>query len=353
MSSFLKDYKGKSILITGHTGFKGAWLARILVLAGADVYGLALAPEEKSLFSIIGDLGMKESTIIDIRDRAAIENYFKSHRFDGIFHLAAQPLVRHSYKEPIETFETNVMGTANLLNAVVNNKSAAWVVVITTDKVYRNVEKLGGYTEDEALGGKDPYSASKAATEMAISAWQTIAAGLEQKIVIASARAGNVIGGGDSAQDRLIPDLIRGFHAGIKTVIRNPASIRPWQHVLDPLNGYLMMGSALMAGRTISRAYNFGPGDESKLTVKEMADFACTQWDGAKGIDIQIDPSAVHESGLLWLSSDLAAKELRWSNRFEAFEAITWTTDWERAAMKTSPLSALDMQIHDFYGAKP
>ena len=226
-------------------------------------------------------------------------------------------------------------------------------MVITTDKVYRNVEKLGGYTEDEALGGKDPYSASKAATEMAISAWQTIAAGLEQEIVIASARAGNVIGGGDSAQDRLIPDLIRGFHAGIKTVIRNPASIRPWQHVLDPLNGYLMMGSALMAGRTISRAYNFGPGDESKLTVKEMADFACTQWDGAKGIDIQIDPSAVHESGLLWLSSDLAAKELRWSNRFEAFEAITWTTDWERAAMKTSPLSALDMQIHDFYGAKP
>lgn len=140
MSSFLKDYKGKSILITGHTGFKGAWLARILVLAGADVYGLSLAAEENSLFSIIDDLGMKESAIIDIRDRALIENYCKTHRFDGIFHLAAQPLVRRSYKEPIETFQTNVMGTANLLNAVVNNRSSNWVVVITTDKVYRNVE---------------------------------------------------------------------------------------------------------------------------------------------------------------------------------------------------------------------
>lgn len=352
MSSFLKDYKGKSILITGHTGFKGAWLARILVLAGADVYGLSLAAEENSLFSIIDDLGMKESAIIDIRDRALIENYCKTHRFDGIFHLAAQPLVRRSYKEPIETFQTNVMGTANLLNAVVNNRSSNWVVVITTDKVYRNVEKLGGYTEDEALGGKDPYSASKAATEMVVSAWQTIAAGLEKKILIASARAGNVIGGGDSAQDRLIPDLIRGFHAGVKTVIRNPASIRPWQHVLDPLNGYLMMGSALMAGRTISPAYNFGPGEESKLTVKEMADYACTQWEGAKGLDIQIDPNALHESELLWLSSDLASKELRWSNRFEAFEAITWTTDWEKASMKSTPLLALDAQIQEFYGAR-
>lgn len=187
---------------------------------------------------------------------------------------------------------------------------------------------------------------------MVVSAWQTIAAGLEKKILIASARAGNVIGGGDSAQDRLIPDLIRGFHAGVKTVIRNPASIRPWQHVLDPLNGYLMMGSALMAGRTISPAYNFGPGEESKLTVKEMADYACTQWEGAKGLDIQIDPNALHESELLWLSSDLASKELRWSNRFEAFEAITWTTDWEKASMKSTPLLALDAQIQEFYGAR-
>lgn len=350
MANFLKDYSGKKILVTGHTGFKGAWLSRILVLAGADVYGLALKAETNSLFDVAGDLGLKENTILDIRDRNAVENYFTAHRFDGIFHLAAQPLVRRSYKEPIETFDTNVMGTAHILNAAVSNKATQWVVAITTDKVYRNVEKLGGYSEDEPLGGKDPYSASKAATEMVVSAWQTIASHNDQIVSICSARAGNVIGGGDTAEDRLIPDLIRGFHAEEKTIIRNPESIRPWQHVLDPLNGYLTIGSALMAGRKISRAYNFGPGEDSKLTVEQMADYACTQWVGSKGVDIQIDPNAVHESGLLWLSSDLATKELGWSNRFEAQEAIRWTLDWEKEAMKSSPLSALDMQINTFYG---
>ena len=352
MANFLKDYSGKKILVTGHTGFKGAWLSRILVLAGADVYGLALEAETNSLFDVAGDLGLKESSILDIRDRIAVENYFTTHRFDGIFHLAAQPLVRRSYKEPIETFDTNVMGTAHILNAAVINKATHWVVAITTDKVYRNVEKLGGYFEDEPLGGKDPYSASKAATEMVVSAWQTIASHSEEKISIASARAGNVIGGGDTAEDRLIPDLIRGFHAGEKTIIRNPESIRPWQHVLDPLNGYLTMGSALIAGRTISPAFNFGPGEESKLTVMQMADYACTQWAGSKGLDIQRVPDAVHESGLLWLSSALATKELGWSNRFEAYEAIRWTIDWEKEAMHSSPLAALDRQIFEFYGAQ-
>ena len=260
--------------------------------------------------------------------------------------------MRRSYKEPIETFDTNVMGTAHVLNAAVANSATRWVVAITTDKVYRNVEKLGGYLEDEPLGGKDPYSASKAASEMVISAWQTIAGQLDEKIVISSARAGNVIGGGDTAEDRLIPDLIRGFHAGAKTIIRNPASVRPWQHVLDPVNGYLTMGSALMAGRAISPAYNFGPGEESKLTVEQMAEYACTLWEGSRGLEIAIDPNAVHESGLLWLSSQLATKELGWSNRFEAREAIAWTIEWERESMKTSPLIALDRQINAFYGAK-
>ena len=350
MSNFLKDYSGKKILVTGHTGFKGAWLSRILVLAGAEVYGLALAADANSLFDVAGDLGFKESTILDIRDRNAVEKYFTTHRFDGIFHMAAQPLVLRSYKEPIETFDTNVMGTAHVLNAAVSNSATRWVVAITTDKVYRNVEKLGGYLEDEPLGGKDPYSASKAASEMVISAWQTIARQRDEKIAISSARAGNVIGGGDTAEDRLVPDLIRSFHAGAKTIIRNPASVRPWQHVLDPLNGYLTMGSALMAGREISSAYNFGPGEESKLTVEQMAEYACTLWEGARGLDIAVDPNAVHESGLLWLSSQLATKELGWSNRFEAREAIAWTIEWERQSMKTSPIAALDQQINAFYG---
>lgn len=352
MSNFLKEYSGKKILITGHTGFKGTWLARTLVLAGAEVYGLALKAENGSLFSLIDNLGLTESAILDIRNRNEVEDYFEQHQFEGIFHLAAQPLVRRSYREPIETFETNVMGTAHILDSVVSNGCAAWIVVITTDKVYRNVEKMAGYIEDDALGGKDPYSASKAATEMVISAWQTIAGVRGKKIRIASARAGNVIGGGDMAEDRLIPDLIRGFRANTKAVIRNPASIRPWQHVLDPLNGYVSMGLALMQGRTISLAYNFGPGEESKLTVEEMAEYACAQWEGSKGVEITIDSQAPHEAGLLWLSSELAAKELGWSNRFEAREAIAWTLDWEKAALQTSALAALDQQIHEFYGVR-
>ena len=352
MSNFLKEYSGKKILITGHTGFKGTWLARTLVLAGAEVYGLALKAESNSLFSLIDNLGLTESAILDIRNRTEVEDYFERHQFEGIFHLAAQPLVRRSYREPIETFETNVMGTAHILDSVVSNGCAEWIVVITTDKVYRNLEKMEGYVEDDALGGKDPYSASKAATEMVISAWQTIAGVRGKKIRIASARAGNVIGGGDMAEDRLIPDLIRSFRANTKAVIRNPASIRPWQHVLDPLNGYVSMGLALMQGRTISLAYNFGPGEESKLTVEEMAEYACAQWEGSKGVEITIDSQAPHEAGLLWLSSELAAKELGWSNRFEAREAIAWTLDWEKAAMQTSALAALDHQIHEFYGVR-
>jgi len=352
MNSLLAKYSDKKILITGHTGFKGTWLSRILVLAGAQVFGLSLEPEKDSLFAKIESLGIKESSILDIRDRAAVENYFKNHSFDGVFHLAAQPLVRRSYKEPIETFDTNVMGTAHVLNSIVSRNAANWVVVITTDKVYRNVEKLEGYVEDEPLGGKDPYSASKAGTEMVVSAWQTIAGQADKKITICSARAGNVIGGGDTAEDRLIPDLIRGFHAKTKTLIRNPESIRPWQHVLDPLNGYLTIGANLMDSKKISSAFNFGPGEASKLTVKEMADFACSQWPQSLGIEIQVDPSAVLESGLLWLSSDLATKELGWRNRFEAQEAIGWTIEWEKELMSSTPLSALDQQINGFFGAK-
>jgi len=352
MNSLLSKYSGKKILITGHTGFKGTWLSRILVLAGAQVYGVSLEPERDSLFAKIESLGIKESSILDIRERGGVENYFKSHSFDGVFHLAAQPLVRRSYKEPIETFNTNVMGTAHVLNSVITNSSANWVVVITTDKVYRNVEKLEGYAEDEPLGGKDPYSASKAGTEMVVSAWQTIAEQADKKITICAARAGNVIGGGDTAEDRLIPDLIRGFHAKTKTIIRNPKSIRPWQHVLDPLNGYLTIGANLMDSKKISSAFNFGPGEASKLTVKEMADFACSQWPQSLGIEIQVDPSAVPESGLLWLSSDLATKELGWRNRFEAQEAIGWTIEWEKESMSSTPLSALDQQIIGFFGAK-
>jgi CDP-glucose 4,6-dehydratase len=351
MLTQLKDYEGKKILVTGHTGFKGSWLVRILVLAGADVYGVALEPEPESLYTKIEDIGIKESSYIDIRNAEKLNEYFKSHSFDGVFHLAAQPLVIRSYSEPVETFETNVIGTANLLQAIMINKSSLWTVVITTDKVYRNVEKLAGYTEDEPLGGKDPYSASKAATEMVVSAWQNLGALQNPKFQIVAVRAGNVIGGGDTAENRLIPDLVRGFHANTKTEIRFPNSIRPWQHVLDPLNGYLIVGTFLMSNKKISPAYNFGPGEESKLNVQQMAELACEQWPGSQGIQVKEEPNALPESGLLWLSSNLANQELGWRNRFEAKDAIRWTIEWERESMNSTPVQTLDNQIWAFFGA--
>jgi CDP-glucose 4,6-dehydratase len=351
MLTQLKDYEGKKILVTGHTGFKGSWLVRILVLAGADVYGVALKPEPESLYTKIEDIGINESSYIDIRNAEKLNEYFKSHSFDGVFHLAAQPLVIRSYSEPVETFETNVIGTANLLQAIMINKSSPWTVVITTDKVYRNVEKLAGYTEDEPLGGKDPYSASKAATEMVVSAWQNLGVLQNPKFQIVAVRAGNVIGGGDTAENRLIPDLVRGFHANAKTTIRFPNSIRPWQHVLDPLNGYLTVGTFLMSNKKISPAYNFGPGEESKLNVQQMAELACEQWPGSQGIQVKEEPNALPESGLLWLSSNLANQELGWRNRFEAKEAIRWTIEWERESMNSTPVQELDNQILAFFGA--
>jgi CDP-glucose 4,6-dehydratase len=349
MLTQLKDYQGKKILVTGHTGFKGAWLSRALVLAGAEVYGVALEPETGSLFTRIENIGFKESTFTDIRNAAALNEYLEKHTFDGVFHLAAQPLVIKSYEEPLETFATNVMGTANLLQSIMMNKSSPWTVVVTTDKVYKNVEKLAGYTEDESLGGKDPYSASKAATEMVVSAWQNLGALQNPIYKLVAVRAGNVIGGGDIAENRLIPDLIRGFLSNSKTVIRFPHSIRPWQHVLDPLNGYLTLGCKLMADKKISPAYNFGPGDESKLNVESMAKVACSIWEGTSGYVIKSEPNPPPESVLLWLSSERANHDLGWKNKLDAFAAIKWTIDWERKSRETDAQTAIDSQIKDYF----
>jgi CDP-glucose 4,6-dehydratase len=347
----LDQFSSKKILITGHNGFKGTWLSRILILAGAKVYGLALAPEPNSLYTRIKALGMTDSKVIDIRNRTEVNEYFSNYKFDGIFHLAAQPLVIRSYKEPIETFEVNVMGAANVLDAVLRHKSSKWVVVVTTDKVYKNIEKLDGYREDDSLGGRDPYSASKAATEMVVSAWQNLSEISEVGISIVSVRAGNVIGGGDMAENRLIPDLIRGFKSNSKTTIRYPRAIRPWQHVLDPLHGYLKVASKLMQGERSYKTFNFGPNTDSKLSVQQMAEYACDQWPGSAGIEIDSKSDLLPETSLLWLSSEKAYKELGWNNRIDAKEAIRWTIDWERESSMSSPLDALDIQIKEFFGS--
>jgi CDP-glucose 4,6-dehydratase len=320
-----------------------------LVLAGAEVHGLALAPELGSIYSQISDLEIRSSAILDIRNRKEVDKYFLKNKFDGVFHLAAQPLVLKSYEQPIETFETNVMGAAHLLDSIINYESAQWVLVITTDKVYKNIEIDEGYGEEDALGGKDPYSASKSATEMVVSAWRAITEHKESKIVLCAARAGNVIGGGDVAKDRLIPDLIRSFYENMPAVIRNPNSLRPWQHVLDPISGYLQIGQRMMSQETIATAYNFGPGDDSRLSVESMAKIACSMWEGSAGYVIKSDANQPSESVLLWLSSERAQQDLGWKNKLDATEAIRWTIDWERESRETDAATALDFQIKEFF----
>lgn len=349
MLDTLLAFKDKRILITGHTGFKGTWLSRTLVLSGAEVYGIALEPEVGSIFSRIDDLGIKNSTILDIRDRNEVNKYFQNQKFDGVFHLAAQPLVLKSYIEPIETFETNVMGTANLLHSIITNEAADWVLVITSDKVYRNIEIEKGYLEEDALGGEDPYSASKSATEMVVNAWRAISDHKKFKITLCSARSGNVIGGGDIAKDRLVPDLIRSFYQNIPAVIRNPNSLRPWQHVLDTLSGYLKIGQHLISKENIATAYNFGPSIESKLNVESMAKIACSIWGGNSSYVVKSDPIQPPESVLLWLSSDRANHDLGWKNELDAATAIRWTINWELNSRETNVQTAIDLQIKEYF----
>jgi CDP-glucose 4,6-dehydratase len=349
MLDSLSVYKGKRILVTGHTGFKGTWLTRALALAGAEVKGLALTPEAGSLYSRIENIGMGQSTILDIRYRNNVENYFRANKFDGVFHLAAQPLVLKSYQEPVETFNTNVMGTVHILDSIINSLASNWVVVVTTDKVYKNIEMSEGYREEDALGGKDPYSASKSGTEMVVNAWRAISQYRNSQVLLCSVRAGNVIGGGDAAKDRLLPDLLRSFYQKSPAVIRNPNALRPWQHVLDPINGYLEIGKKLLCKELIAPEYNFGPGDDSKLNVEEMARLACQIWGGDSSYVIQSEPTQPPESKLLWLSSVRAFQDLGWKNRLNAREAIEWTLGWEKLSINVGALAALDKQITDFF----
>jgi len=349
VSEDLSGYLGKRILVTGHTGFKGTWLSRTLTLAGAEVHGIALAPEAGSLYTRVSETGMGNSLILDIRNRTGVESYFKNNKFDGVFHLAAQPLVLKSYEEPIETFETNVLGTAHVLDSIIRNEAAPWVVAITTDKVYKNFEVSDGYKEDDALGGKDPYSASKSATEMVLNAWRAISESRNSGIVLCSARAGNVIGGGDIAKDRLMPDLLRSFYATTPAVIRNPNSLRPWQHVLDAISGYIKIGKMLNEKKSLADAYNFGPKENSKLNVEEMAKSACSIWGNNASYIVKSDLAQLPESKLLWLSSERAFQDLSWENKLNAEEAIRWTLEWEKFAISVDAKSALDQQIGEYF----
>jgi CDP-glucose 4,6-dehydratase len=327
-------YTNKRIFITGHTGFKGSWLCALLYNLNAEIKGYALAPEfVDGLYETLQPSINMQSIIADIRDKQRLQKEVADFQPDYIFHLAAQPLVRRSYEIPAETFDINVTGTANVLEAVVNLKKKCTAVLITTDKVYENKEDNSIlYKEEDTLGGYDPYSASKACAELVISSFRNSFFNIknydQHQKAVASARAGNVIGGGDWNKDRIIPDIIRSLQIDQTIEVRNPNAVRPWQHVLEPLVGYLLLGGMLNdAPQQFSKAYNFGPLPNDHLTVKELVEIAIKTWGKGEWKDMS-DASSPHEAGLLKLSIERAQKELDWQPRLNAPQAIGWTVNW-------------------------
>ena len=313
------------VLVTGHTGFKGTWLALLLRTLGIPAIGLALPPAPESLYTRIPNLSLEAEYFEDIRDFSAVSKIIKTHNPYVIFHLAAQPLVMESYRTPRETFETNVMGTANLLEAFRKSKNALLFAGITTDKVYKNLESARKFREDDPLAGKDPYSASKVGTESALAAWRQISSVNDGPQVL-SLRAGNVIGGGDFASDRIIPDIVRGLQSGEAIQIRNPKSTRPWQHVLDPIRGYLMASEFALTKGGINE-FNFGPDGDS-LSVNQLINEAMSVWE-SNTPEIRYETGNTNlEAVTLQLDSNLSKEILNWKPLWSQEQAIRDTFTW-------------------------
>jgi len=325
-------WQGRKVLVTGHTGFKGAWLSLWLERLGAEVVGYALAPPTSpSLFELarVGE-GLR-SHLADVRDLEALTTVFEEEQPEVVFHLAAQALVRPSYEDPVLTYGTNVMGTVNLLEAVRRTDSVRAVVVVTTDKCYENREWVWPYREDEPMGGHDPYSNSKGCQELVTAAFRAsyFSAAGERPVAVASARAGNVIGGGDWARDRLLPDIVRGVLVGETIHIRNPTAVRPWQHVLEPLSGYLELAEHLLeGGESFARAWNFGPADADARSVGWIVERMAALWRAMRWTQ---DPGPhPHEAHTLKLDSSLARTRLGWHPRLDLGRALEWVVEWSR-----------------------
>jgi CDP-glucose 4,6-dehydratase len=333
VTMFADAFRGRRVLLTGHTGFKGAWLGEWLLGLGAEVHGLALAPDTTpSLFALL-DLERRFAShrIVDVRDPAGVHAAVAAIHPEIVLHLAAQPLVRLSYREPAATWATNVQGTIHVLEAVRSVGGVRACVVVTSDKCYENREQVWGYRETDAMGGHDPYSSSKGAAELAVASWRrsffTDPAGLR----LASGRAGNVIGGGDWSADRIVVDFVKAIAAGAPLRLRNPSATRPWQHVLEPLSGYLWLAARLLAddGARLADGWNFGPADASVTTVKDLADRLVAAW-GQGVVECPGNAGQPHEAGLLKLDVSKAAAQLGWRGLWDVERTARETVAWYR-----------------------
>ena len=348
-------WKDKKVFLTGHTGFKGGWLSLWLVSMGAKVTGYALAPNTTpSLFDVLViDSLIEKSHIADIRDLTVIQEAMTEARPDIVIHMAAQPLVRYSYANPVETYATNVMGTVHVLESARVIDSIRATLVVTTDKCYENKEWVWGYRENELMGGYDPYSSSKGCAELVTSAYrQSYFLSSDSINKVASARAGNVIGGGDWSRDRLMPDAIKAFEANEPLMIRNPLATRPWQHVLEPLSGYLILAQALYEnGGQFASAWNFGPSDKDARSVQEVIELLIEQW-GESSCWQKDGLEQPHEANLLKLDCSKARQQLGWLPRWELEVAIEKIVEWQKAFQSKNDMQALSLaQINQYMNA--
>ena len=347
MEQLQEFYKGKKVLVTGHTGFKGSWLVRILTLAGSEVTGYALTPPQTGIFSIAGLKDTIDSRIGDIRDLNHLKEVFHQVQPEIVFHLAAQPIVRDSYKDPVYTYETNVMGTVYVLECIRQETCVKSFLNVTTDKVYENREWEYGYRECDPLDGYDPYSNSKSCSELATHSYQK-SFFEDGRCRISTARAGNVIGGGDFANDRIIPDCIRAASEGKEIIVRNPHSTRPFQHVLEPLGAYLTIAMKQYEDRKYEGYYNVGPDDCDCVTTGELTDLFCQAWGGVSWIN-RYD-GGPHEASFLKLDCSHIKKVFGWRPRYGVKEAVEKTVEWSKAYYRgENMLEVTDRQIQEFF----
>jgi len=346
-------WRDKKVLVTGHTGFKGSWLSLWLLKMESKVSGISLNSLSNSLFEQLKIKKDINHILCDIRDKDSLKSNIEKIKPDIVFHLAAQPLVVDSYKDPIYTWETNVMGTLNVLDSITSLRNDCAGIFITTDKVYKNNEWLYGYRENDELGGHDPYSSSKAASEIAISSWRSsfldINNTYKSHLRVASARAGNVIGGGDWAENRIIPDVIRSLQNNQKIKIRNPMSTRPWQHVLEPISGYLLLAEKLEGNKDrFSSAFNFGPFIESNRNVKELVEESIKFWPGEYIIDENLGD--FHEAGILNLSIEKSINNLNWRPKWNFNKTVEMTMNWYKNVFfkNKSPLEISQENLEEY-----